>query len=404
VEQLVNPELIVVDVRPPAAYNGWRLRAEARGGHIRGAASFPLSWTARVAGGELAALLASKGITPDKTVVLYGYGPDDSAAMAGLLADFGYENALVYEAGLAEWAANRSLPMDRLPNYEKLVYPEWVDRLISGQNPETYAGNGFVIFEVSWGELEQYKAGHIPGAVHLDTQVIEKAPLWNRLPDAALEETLLAYGITHNKTAVLYGKDTTAAARAACILMYAGVEDVRLLDGGFAAWVAAGYDVETKARKPVPVAAFGRRIPGRPEYIIDTEAVKARLPDAGAVLVSVRSWAEYTGQTSGYDFVRPRGRIAGAVWGQSGSDAHHLQDYRNVDNTMRSYPEIASAWREAGIIPGKRVAFYCGTGWRASEAFFYAYLMGWPNIAVYDGGWLEWSLDSSNPVERGDPG
>jgi thiosulfate/3-mercaptopyruvate sulfurtransferase len=45
-----------------------------------------------------------------------------------------------------------------------------------------------------------------------------------------------------------------------------------------------------------------------------------------------------------------------------------------------------------------RIAFYCGTGWRASLAFFYAWLMGWEHISVYDGGWFEWSSDPANPV------
>src|SRR5437773_825026 len=54
--------------------------------------------------------------------------------------------------------------------------------------------------------------------------------------------------------------------------------------------------------------------------------------------------------------------------------------------------------------PDKCVAFYCGTGWRASETWCYAYLMGWPRIAVYDGGWFEWSQDPiSNPIEVGVP-
>jgi thiosulfate/3-mercaptopyruvate sulfurtransferase len=80
-----------------------------------------------------------------------------------------------------------------------------------------------------------------------------------------------------------------------------------------------------------------------------------------------------------------------------------MEDYSNIDNTMRSYPVIASRWRDTGITPDTRVIFYCGTGWRASQAFFCAYLMGWTDISVYDGGWLEWSLDESNPVERGVP-
>ena len=50
------------------------------------------------------------------------------------------------------------------------------------------------------------------------------------------------------------------------------------------------------------------------------------------------------------------------------------------------------------------MAFYCGTGWRASETWCYAYLRGWPRIAVYDGGWFEWSQDPiSNPIEVGVP-
>jgi len=120
-------------------------------------------------------------------------------------------------------------------------------------------------------------------------------------------------------------------------------------------------------------------------------------------LVSVRSWAEFTGQISGYPFIQVKGRIAGAVWGKAGSDPNHMEAYRNGDNTMRNYHEIAAFWQVEGITPDKKVIFSCGTGWRAAEAFFCAYLMGWPQIALYDGGWLEWSLDESNPVEVGEP-
>jgi thiosulfate/3-mercaptopyruvate sulfurtransferase len=80
-----------------------------------------------------------------------------------------------------------------------------------------------------------------------------------------------------------------------------------------------------------------------------------------------------------------------------------MDHFRNVDNTMRSYHEIEANWRAWGITADKRVAFYCGTGWRASEAFFCAHLMGWEKISVYDGGWYEWSSDAANPVELGEP-
>ena len=416
-KRLGDPALVVVDVRPMAAYNGWQLQGEARGGHISGAVACPSSWTDGVEADDLKTLIHAKGITPDKTVVIYGYTRDESAAMARKLRDMGYQDVLAYEAGLAEWATDLSLPMARLANYEKLVHPEWLHRLVDEGRAETYPGRGFAVFHINFGAPEDYEGGHIPGAMHLDTHVLESTSSWNRHSDQDLEAALLAHGITYDKTIVLYGRYSRpnpadphpgrnagqiAATRAAAILMYAGVEDVRLLDGGLNAWVSAGYEAETKRHKPTPAHAFGVHIPGHPDYIIDIEEAKALIADPDGVLVSIRSWPEFIGETSGYHYTKRKGRIPGAVWGNGGSDAYHMQHYRNIDNTMREYHEIQANWQDVGITLDKRVAFYCGTGWRASETFFYAYLMGWPNVAVYDGGWLEWSRDESNPIESGE--
>jgi thiosulfate/3-mercaptopyruvate sulfurtransferase len=187
------------------------------------------------------------------------------------------------------------------------------------------------------------------------------------------------------------------------ILRYAGVDDVRLLDGGYDWWVRTGNPLQTEPVAPTPVAEFGVPIPLRPEVIVDIDEAKQMLADPdGAALVSVRTWKEHIGKVSGYNYIGPAGRIAGDVWGNCGTDAYHMQHYRNVDNSMRPYPEIAANWRDAGITPDKWVAFYCGTGWRASETWFYAWLQGWERIAVYDGGWFEWSKDPDrNPIEVG---
>ncbi|HEX6386114.1 MAG TPA: rhodanese-like domain-containing protein [Anaerolineae bacterium] len=417
-QNLENPNFAVVDVRPIAAYNGWPLQGEARGGHIRGAVACPLAWTGLLKPWELEALLADKGVTLGKTVVVYGYSAEDSTAAAKALATLGYENVVTYDAGLAEWAANPDLALDRLPKYEKLVHPRWLHELIHARAARNGTGPGLVIGHVTFGVPEEYGQGHIPGAIHLDTLALESPETWNRRSADELNTALLAHGITRDTKVVLYGRDSDptmrdehpgrkagqiAATRAAAILMYAGVEDVRLLDGGFHTWLAAGYDVETAWRAPVPAADFGTQIPARPDYIIDIDEARALLNDPNGVLVSIRSWREFAGEVSGYHYIGRRGRIAGAVWGNCGSDAYHMQHYRNVDNTMREYHEIEANWREAGITADKQVAFYCGTGWRASETFFYAYLLDWTRIAVYDGGWFEWSQDSSNPVEIGVP-
>jgi thiosulfate/3-mercaptopyruvate sulfurtransferase len=416
-ERLTDPNLIVVDVRPTAAYNGWQLSGEARGGHVPGAVAFPAAWLATVEEAEVQRLLHEKGISRDRTIVVYGDGADDASAFGERLERLGHDDVWVDRDGFGAWAADESLPIERLPNFDKLVHPAWVDRLIAGEQPDTYAGNGFLVFHVNFGVPEEYEEGHLPGALFLDTNRLEDPADWNRRPADELHATLGSLGITASTTVVLYGRDTIghanekwpgrragqiAATRAALVLAYAGVRDVRVLDGGYDRWVLEGNPVETVNRHSVAVDGFGAEIPQRPDFIVDIGEARSILASDDAALVSVRSWREHIGRTSGYNYIGPAGRIAGDVWGNCGSDAYHMQHYRNVDNTMRPYPEIAANWAEAGITPDKWVAFYCGTGWRAAETWFYALLMGWQRIAVYDGGWFEWSSDPANPIEVGE--
>ena len=71
---LDDPGLTVIDVRPIAAYNGWRLGAETRGGHIPGAGAFPIAWLDAQEAAETARLLADKGATAGRAIVVYGHG------------------------------------------------------------------------------------------------------------------------------------------------------------------------------------------------------------------------------------------------------------------------------------------------------------------------------------------
>jgi thiosulfate/3-mercaptopyruvate sulfurtransferase len=413
-------DVVLVDVRSSAAYNGWRLNGEPRGGHIPGSVHLPVSWLRGLTDEELLLLLGNKGITPGRSIVLYGDTPEQVDQLWEKLNAFGYTDIASYGQGFGQWASNPDLPIESLARYDRLVHPEWLQQLTSGEDPDTYDGNGFLVFHVNFGVPEEYEEGHIPGALYLDTNWLESPDDWNRRSPRELEATLTSLGISAQTTVVLYGRDTLgnpnekwpgrragqiSATRAAAILMYAGVQDVRLLDGGYDRWVTSGYPLEATPRSPEPIASFGTTIPQRPEFIVDiTEAKKILADPEGAALVSVRTWKEHIGLVSGYNYIEPAGRIAGDVWGNCGTDAYHMQHYRSIDNTMRAYPEIAANWREAGITPDKWVAFYCGTGWRASETWFYAFLMGWDQIAVYDGGWFEWSKDpENNPIQVGEP-
>jgi 3-mercaptopyruvate sulfurtransferase SseA len=258
-----------------------------------------------------------------------------------------------------------------------------------------------LLFEVGCNQLAHFEHAHIPGAAYLDTSALEAPPLFNKVADQALLETLLAHGIRHDSTVILYGRSQLAGARAAHLMLYAGVRDVRLLDGGFTAWRAAGLPCAAGPSRATEAASdFGVPFPARPELLLNL-AQAVRMPEcADAALASIRTWSEFSGATSGYHYIEERGDIPGARWGRAGreGDVNSMSEYQLADGTMRPAAEIARMWRANGIHAGLQVGFYCGTGWRASLAFFYAWLMGWERIAVFDGGWYEWSADPANPV------
>ena len=84
-EHLEDADFVIVDVREMAAFNGWTLCGDARGGHIPGAVAFPLRWLAGASAPVIKRRLVDKGVTPDKTVVVYATRREPSAAMAAIL-------------------------------------------------------------------------------------------------------------------------------------------------------------------------------------------------------------------------------------------------------------------------------------------------------------------------------
>lgn len=405
----------VIDVRPVESYNGWILQNEQRGGHIKGAKSLPEKWLNYL---DWIEIVRHKNILPDDIIVIYGYTSEDADKVALRFLRSGYLKVIIYNNFIEEWAGNASLPMEHLVNFRHLVSAGWVKGLISGDKPAEYDNNKFVIVHSHYRNRDAYLTGHIPGAIDMDTLELEAPETWNRRSAEELKSALEKHGIASDTTVVLYGKfmfpdnadafpgsaaGDIGAIRNAFIMMYAGVKDVRVLNGGFQTWHDAGFEVSMEDVPKKPVAEFGATIPAMPQLAVDTPEAKQILASAKAELVCVRSWPEYIGEVSGYNYIKPKGRIPGAVFADCGSDAYHMENYRNVDHTTREYSEIADNWIKNGITPDKHLAFYCGTGWRGSEAWFNAWLMGWPKVSVYDGGWFEWSADPDNPMETGIP-
>lgn len=378
---------LLVDTRAVEHHQGWPELGHERGGHLPGSRHFDARWARSVGDSELFALMSERGLSRDQALCLYG---PEAGELSARFVDLGCPQVRVDEDALSR-ALSSGQALSSLRHFERLVAPQWLYRVLRGQGALHSPSARPLVVEVGYRARADYLSGHIPGALYLDTEAIERSPLFKRVDDERLLEVLLALGVTSTRALVLYSAQTLAAARVAHLLRYAGVRDVRLLEGGKAVWRRAGLPLDLGACVPRPERVWGTDFPGKPELFCDTEAVLKRLDAPAEQVLSVRSLAEYHGETSGYPDIEARGHIPGAVWAYSGSDAYHLEDFRNPDDTMRSGAEVDARWRGLGITPERRMTFYCGTAWRASEVAFYASAMGWGEPCVYDGGWRAWN-------------
>lgn len=405
-DKLSDDSWVVVDTRINDAFNGWKLDEVERGGHIKGAVDFSANWLtvdSKDKEKTLDKALETKGIEKDKNIVLYDSNGKDAKEVANYLSEKGYKNLYTYN--VADWAKDESLPMESYENYEMIVPATIVNDILDGKKPETFENSKNIkIVEASWGEeSEAYSKGHVPTSVHINTDTVEPPPQWMLASDEELAKFANDYGFTKDDTVIVTGPDVMASYRVAVVLRYIGINDVRVLNGGNDAWTSAGYELETKSNKPVAGNDFGATIPANPD-LIDTQAeLKEMLKDSNNALVDNRSWDEYIGKISGYSYHDKKGRIPGAVYSYAGTSATTLEDYRNIDNTMRNADEIKALWKDAGIDTNKHLMFMCGSGWRAAEVLTYANVMGFDNTSLYSDGWIGWSNDTSNPTETGEP-
>lgn len=295
--------------------------------------------------------------------------------------------------------------VEKVDKRKVFVSPQWVKSVIDGEQEES---KNYVILDAAWGEEKDstYSSeGHIPGAIHVDIASVEGEPMWNLLPADQLEKNMLDLGITKDKVVILSGDDPSGTARVAYAYLWAGVENVKVVDGGRKSWTDAGYEFEKESNSPKPADDFGAKVPVHPEYQLSIEKVKEKLDsqDKDFQLVSIRSENEWLGKTSGYTYMDKAGEPKGAIWGMGGSDPYHMEDYLHDDGTYKTPEELKTMYDELGISLDKEMSFYCGTGWRASIPFLILYENGNDNISMYDGGWFEWISDPTNKVQVGDP-
>ncbi len=198
-----------------------------------------------------------------------------------------------------------------------------------------------------------------------------------------------ALGIDGNAKVVVYdGTYSKDAARIWWILRYWGVADVRLLNGGWAAWKAAGLPVE--ADKPqAPAATTFPAVP-QAKRLATKEQLLASLKEKTLQIVDARSAAEFCGTD------KQKNKRAGAIPG-----ARHLEWIDLIDKKtqrFKSADQLRALFREAGVDLEKPTATHCQSGGRAAVMAFAMELMGASAVSNYYASWGEWGNADDTPV------
>jgi thiosulfate/3-mercaptopyruvate sulfurtransferase len=238
-----------------------------------------------------------------------------------------------------------------------------------------------------------YAAGHLPGAVFLDLEDDLSGPIGphggrHPLPAVdALVETLGRAGIDGASHVVAYDAgDAMVAGRLWWLLRWLGHDAVQVLDGGFAAWTAAGA-ATTDAVPAVAPARFEPR--PRPELVVDREAVRAAAADPSVLVIDVRAAERYRGEVEPLDPVA--GHVPGAV---NVPYAGNLEDGRFRDPT-------ALRERYAAAFEAREVIAYCGSGVSAAHGLMALAALGLPDAKLYAGSWSDWVSYPDAPVALG---
>lgn len=240
----------------------------------------------------------------------------------------------------------------------------------------------------------EYEKAHLPGAAYVDLETELAAPPGDggRHPLPGIGDfgaAMRRAGVSDGRPVVVYdGGQGWAAARAWWLLRWAGHGDVRVLDGGLAAWKGP---VESGDVRPEP-GDFTPRPGALPLLDADGAAALARR----GLLLDARAAERYRGEVEPIDPVA--GHIPGAV------SAPTSENVAEEGGVLRSADELRARFRALGVTPEGEVGVYCGSGVSAAHEVLALEVAGF-DAALYAGSWSEWTADPGRPAATGaDPG
>ena len=239
--------------------------------------------------------------------------------------------------------------------------------------------------------VEEYAAGHVPGAVHLDLFGVSLVDTSQAPLDAFLwiiAHLLVSRGVSDDVPVVVYDdRSGIRSARALWFLEFFDHPHARLLDGGYAAWQHEGLPTTSDAVAPKK----GNWQVGRVnERLATWHDVEYRLGRTDVVMLDTRSVGEYYGTNI-------RAKRGGAVPG-----AVHIEWTRNLGPDGRYKPagELEAMYAEHGVTADREVITYCQGGYRAAHSYLALRLLGYPKVRNYLGSWKEWGDRDDLPIEQ----
>ncbi|MGI9050711.1 MAG: sulfurtransferase [Rubrobacteraceae bacterium] len=287
--------------------------------------------------------------------------------------------------------------------------------LVTSEELAQMMASGEKVVTIDVRDVEEYEAGHVPGAVNIPDVFYYLA---TTDPEGLKElqekfATLFGQaGLTGEEMAVVYEEGfSLKSPRGYWLLEYLGYPKVLVLQGGMRGWRKGEYPVDTESM-PMNGSPEAFPLDVDPSVLCTVDEMLASLDDPNVVKLDVRDKEEWVAESSSpyeVDFSPRKGRIPGATWidwnlllslGEETKGSFKVTEDKGE---CKDLTEVEKMLEDKGVTKDRDVTLYCFKGARTSNTYLAMKMLGYENVKTYFGSWNEWSQDENLPIEQGVP-